>query len=224
MTRLTVRLAGEHSRPIESRAFSTSPVSVGSGPNSILRLDDRTVSPCQGVLAFTPNVVRYVDCGSPTRSSIDGVLLTAGIPVRLEEASLVEIGRYRFCVELNRYASPPPEMAVNTAELPSVLFSGIGTVRAASLDDANALRSFLERSLKIHDAVSGAIVELRERQLRLGVRSFETSLLGRSWDLHEITDYLLDPSTSAEARAVEIGRYLIDLAQGGPRFTGWGQG
>jgi hypothetical protein len=53
------------------------------------------------------------------------------------------------------------------------------------------------------------------------VRSFEPSPLRRSWDLREISDYLLDPNASAEARAAEVSRHLVDLAQGSfPLFTG----
>jgi hypothetical protein len=60
MTQLIVRLARPNGHPVETLVFARSPISVGSAPNSLIRLNDPTISPCQAVIDFTATAIRYM--------------------------------------------------------------------------------------------------------------------------------------------------------------------
>jgi pSer/pThr/pTyr-binding forkhead associated (FHA) protein len=113
-----VRIVHPNGRPIESRVFSSSPISVGRSATSVLRLEDPRVSPQQGVLAFTSEAIQYLDYGSAIKATVDGVPLTPGIPVRLQDSSVVQIGPYRFCVKHpDQGPLPSKEMADDKTDL-----------------------------------------------------------------------------------------------------------
>lgn len=235
--RLIVRIARPKlGRPVETRIFIESPVSVGSGPNNALRLEHPRVAAYQGVLTFTPTSVQYTDCDATASAVIDGVAVKPGIRNTLRNGTLVQVGPFMICVELAADAGlDAPPAAVLPAQRPESEAlpggSGVtGVVRQAvesivggvPTTSAETLTSFLIRALKLADLVAEAIVELRTRHGRLGSRPFETSPLRIFWDPHEIADYLLDPNAPA-VRLTELKRYLIELAQGKPPpFSGGG--
>jgi hypothetical protein len=207
---MTTRLVVNIARPIpgksiETRVFAGAPVSVGSSAASLLRLQHPSIAPERGVLIFTAATVHYIDYAAGTSAVVDGLALTPGIPFALRPDSLIEIGPFRFCAEVVAApgALPLHELPGHSTESETPVarqvtndgFDPIVCAACGMTTNANtaALRSFLTHAMKLADIISAVVIELRARQARTGLRSFETSLLRTSWDHHEISSYLLGP-------------------------------
>ena len=223
ITQLVVRIAHPHVGRIETRVFTQSPVSVGSDPSNVLRLEHSTVSGRQGEIKFTSTSVQYVEYGASMRGKVGGVQVEPATSVRLDPDTLIQIGPYRLCAELpescGRNQAPSrkqprsleddgstglDELGMGAA--PMVL-SSVG--RSAATGDT--LTSFVYRALRLADVVSAVVVKLRAGCGLTGQRPFDTSPLHISWNAHEIADYLLDTDAS-ESRLAELEKYLLELA------------
>jgi hypothetical protein len=150
--------------------------------------------------------MEYVDEGQSIVARVDGAAAQLRVPIRLRPLSLIEIGDCRFCVE------PLPDDTIE----PRDGIGGIGIVRAIVRapyrQQRAALLDLVNLGVKLADEVAATIIELKERQLHLGAKPFESSLLQRSWNICEIADYLLDPS-APNSRFSELRRCLLDLTQ-----------
>jgi hypothetical protein len=155
--KIIVRIAHPDGRAVESRVFHTSPVSIGRAAGNMLRLEHHCMRSRQGILVFTAETIEYVDYGSTVAPRIDGIPAQEGVPVRLQDLSLVEVGPFRSSVESVRNAALVP---------PGSATAGIGMVRAIATsgtlpDETDPLCGLLSRAVKLADAVSTTIIQLR---------------------------------------------------------------
>jgi pSer/pThr/pTyr-binding forkhead associated (FHA) protein len=93
--------------PIETRIYTESPVSIGRGPNNILRLDHPSVACRHGAFQFTSARASYIDYGQQGDTIIGGQSVAAQTPISLREDTLIEIGIFRICVDLCAVPSDP---------------------------------------------------------------------------------------------------------------------
>jgi hypothetical protein len=219
-TRLIVRIVRRNTlAAVETRTFSDSLVSVGSSTTSSLRLEHPLVSPNQGVFMFTPTLVQYMDCSSETNATADGSPIEPGVPLPLREDTLIQIGPFALCAELQveGVTGRTREPAIE-GETMTFAEDTMGVVRAVALasrdlpaNDIDTLKSFVSQAVRLVDAFSAFVVRQRSRPGQVGMRSFDTSPLRNSWDSREISDYLLDMD-AADSRLAELERYLVELA------------
>jgi hypothetical protein len=215
--RLVVRIARLKLRgSIEEEVFDESPITVGSVSGNALRLEHPLVSPHQGVVTFTPTAVHYMDHKVATATIVDGVPALPETPVPLQPDTLVQVGPFRFCVELEPVrahdSEGDSEKMTFEEDVMGVIRAVASVARGAPIDSADTLASFVTRAVKLADIVSAVVVELRARHGRGGMRRFESSPLRNSWDAYEISDYLLDP-LAPDTRLAELKRLLMELTQ-----------
>lgn len=218
-TQLLVRIAHPHVGRIETRVFTGSPVTIGRSRSNVLRLDHGDVPNRQGEIRFTSTLVEYVGADDAPGAIIGGVPVAARASVLLASDTLIQIGPYRLCADIEMLSdrSADPERADELAATdefatggiaPSKMFLATAARRTGGTD---TLTSFVYRALKLADVVSAVVVKLRAGCGTAGQRPFDTSPLRSSWNAHEIADYLLDTDAS-ENRLNELERYLVELA------------
>src|SRR5581483_1231522 len=97
--RLVVRIAVPGRRTIESRMFTTSPVTVGSSDTNALQLPAASVLPEEGMFLFEGDEVAYVGHEEGAVIRVDGILAQPCIPIRLRPLSVIDVGECRLSVE-----------------------------------------------------------------------------------------------------------------------------
>lgn len=218
-TQLLVRIAHPHIGRIETRVFTESPVTIGKSATNVLRLEHSNVPDRQGEIRFTSTLVEYVGADDAPGVIIAGVRLASRASLLLGSDTLVQIGPFRLCAEVETLSEGAAELdgADRSPAAGALGMDGITpakvflTAVGRSAGGPDTLTSFVYRALKLADIVSAVIVKLRAGCGIGGLQPFDTSPLRSSWGAHEIADYLLDTDAS-ENRLNELEKYLVELA------------
>jgi pSer/pThr/pTyr-binding forkhead associated (FHA) protein len=97
--------------------FSRSPLPVGRGSDSVLRLDADSVSSRHGAFLFASgSPLQYVDYGSTNGTLIDGTKIDPNLPVTLHDRSVVGIAPFMLIVRtvMAPPRDPPDDTATQT--------------------------------------------------------------------------------------------------------------
>jgi hypothetical protein len=99
-----------------SLMFTSSEVTIGSGPGVMVPLPDAHVAPCHAVLRFDGDSCRIEDCGSALGTEVNGAPVVSQAIEGMDEIS---IGRYRLRITVHKPDATPAPVSVPTVSKPA---------------------------------------------------------------------------------------------------------
>ncbi len=102
-----VRVSGPPSFSGFAGEVAASPISIGRGSDSVVRLDDQSVSRTHASITLEEDGVHVRDCGSRGGTSVNMMRIEEDESVRLGDSDLLLIGPWKILVRLPGDVPPP---------------------------------------------------------------------------------------------------------------------